>query len=157
MIRFLSVVLPLSLASCIYSSAGPPPLAPLAEDQAQPGPALAEHVLTAYFAENPVTATAPTVCVSIAPRAFEDGQEKSLIARFPRLAPLDRCKPSGAGFVNGITGTPAQVVQIYDFACEGPASCNGWANIPGHPGTRYTQRWQDGSWRFAADLRLIER
>jgi hypothetical protein len=143
MIRLLSVALPLSLAACAYGSGGPPPLPPLAEDQAQPGLALAEHVLAAYFAENP---SPPMVCVSMAPRRFDDAQEKSLIVRFPRLAPFDRC-----------SGAPAQVLQIYEFACDTPVTCSGWANVPGRPSTRYVLRWQDGSWRFAADLRLIER
>jgi hypothetical protein len=157
MIRLLAVVLPLSLLSCMYGSGGPPPLPPLAEDRSQPGPALAEHVLAAYFAENAAVANSPTVCVSMAPRAFAADEEKSLIARFPRLAPLDRCKPAGAVYVDAVTGTAAQIVQIYDFACDTQASCSAWANVPGHPSTRYQLRWQDGSWRFAADLRLIER
>jgi hypothetical protein len=157
MTRLLSVGLPLSLASCIYGSGGPPSLPPLAQDQSQPGPALAEHVLAAYFGENPATANSPTVCVSIAPQPLQDSQEKSLIARFPRLAPSDRCEPSGANHVDAFTKGPALLLLIYDFACDGPTSCNGWANVPGHPSTRYQLRWQDGSWRFAADLRLIER
>jgi hypothetical protein len=153
--RFHLVLLTLLLSACVYGGGGPPPLKPLAEDQSQPGPALIEHVLVGFFASLPAGSDVPTVCASLAPRALEDGQEKALIARFPRLAPRDRCKPSGAGYVDAITGERAELVQVYEFACESPTSCSGWASAPGQPSARYGMRWQDGSWHFARDARLI--
>jgi hypothetical protein len=153
--RFLSLLGALLVSGCVYGSGGPPPLKPLAEDQAQPAAALIEHVLAGYFPTLPAGSDVPTVCVSLAPRALEDGQKKALIARFPRLAPRERCKPSGAGHVDAITGERAELVQVYEFACASATSCSGWATVPGQPSARYGLRWQDGTWRFARDPRLL--
>jgi hypothetical protein len=155
MVRFSPFAGALLVSGCVYGSGGPPPLKPLAEDQAQPVAALIEHVLAGFFPSLPAGSDVPTVCVSLAPHPLEDGQEKSLIARFPRLAPFDRCKASGSGHVDAITAERAELVQVYAFGCTDAARCSGWASVPGQPSARYGMRWQDGSWRFARDPRLL--
>jgi hypothetical protein len=142
------------LAGCIYGSGDPPPLPPLAEDQAQPALALLEHVLADHFARAE-PGQALTTCASLAPGGLTMAQEKALIARFPRLAPVARCRTSGAATVDAETGAPAVVVQVYEFACTSGSECAGWAAVPGQPAARFGMRWSEEGWRFVRDARLI--
>ncbi len=145
--------LPLILAGCVSGAGQPPPLPPLAADRAQPGLALFEHVLTGHFAA--FGANPPTTCVVLRPTALSATQEAALIARFVRLAPASRCRAQGGGYVDAITGAPAQAVEVYDFVCRSPDACTGWVSAPGSPAKRYALSYEGGEWRFAADPRLL--
>ncbi|HEU4651343.1 MAG TPA: hypothetical protein VFS49_08005, partial [Croceibacterium sp.] len=72
-----------------------------------------------------------------------------------RLAPAERCVAAGTGTVDAITGEPARVIQVYEFACQGPALCSGWVAAPGAPATRYAMRFEAGAWTFDSDRRII--
>jgi hypothetical protein len=142
------------LGACVSGGGEAPPLPRLAEDPSRPVLALFEHVLTGYFAE--AGARGPTVCAALSPTALTADQEEALILRFVRLAPADRCRETGGGgWSDAITGEPAQVVHVYDFACREEAPCRGWVTAPGKPAMRYTMRFVDGIWRFDADPRVI--
>ena len=125
-----------ALGACVSGGGETKPLAPLAEDADQPLLALFEHVLTNHFATfGPDT---PTTCAVLRTGPLDAEQEDALIARFVRLA-----------------GQPAQVVEVYDFACRAPLQCTGWVVAPQRPATRDAMRYEDGAWRFAADLRMV--
>ena len=82
-------------------------------------------------------------------------QETALITRFVRLAPAERCVTAAGGAADSITGTAANVVQVYEFACRSPESCSGWVLLPGRPATRYAMRYVDGAWQFDSDRRIL--
>ena len=145
--------LALTLGACISGGGEPPPLAPLAEDAEQPVLALLEHVLTGHFAA--FGANPPTTCARLLPGPLSAEQEEALIARFVRLAPAGRCIPAGSGWRDSITEEPAQIVQVYDFACHAPDQCTGWVAAPGSSAKRYAMRFDNGAWRFTADPRTI--
>jgi hypothetical protein len=110
-------------------------------------------VLTGYFAA--AGASGPTACAVLRPTALTAAQDKELIERFVRLAPAARCATGAQGPVDAITGGPAQVVQVYDFACASADVCAGWVQLPGAPATRYAMRFEGGAWRFDGDRRII--
>jgi hypothetical protein len=145
--------LSLILAACVAGGGEPPPPAPLAEDAEQPVLALFEHVLTGHFAA--FGANPPTTCASLLPGPLSAEQEEALITRFVRLAPASRCAAAVGGWRDAITDEPAQIVQVYDFACRAPDQCTGWVAAPGSPAKRYALRFEQGEWRFTADPRLI--
>lgn len=145
--------LALTLGACVSGGGEPPPLPRLAEDQEQPVLALFEHVLTGHFAA--FGANPPTTCAQLRPGSLSAEQEEALIVRFVRLAPASRCVAAGGGWQDAITGEPAQMVEVYDFACAAPDRCTGWAGAPGSPAKRYALRFESGAWRFTADPRLI--
>ena len=125
-----------ALGACVSGGGETKPLAPLAEDADQPLLALFEHVLTNHFATfGPDT---PTTCAVLRTGPLDAEQEDALIARFVRLA-----------------GQPAQVVEVYDFACRAPLQCTGWVVAPQRPATRDAMRYEDGAWGFGADWRLV--
>ena len=142
------------MAGACASGGGEPPMpAPLAGDREQPVLALFEHVLTGYFAG--AGASVPTTCARLSPTPLTAEQEIALIARLVRLAPAERCVAQDQGLVDAITGAAAQVVQIYEFACQGEGLCSGWVAVPGAPATRYAMRFEGGAWRFDSDRRII--
>ena len=142
-----------ALGACVSGGGETKPLAPLAEDADQPLLALFEHVLTNHFATfGPDT---PTTCAVLRTGPLDAEQEDALIARFVRLAPASRCRAEGGKWRDTVTGQPAQVVEVYDFACRAPLQCTGWVVAPQRPATRYAMRYEDGAWRFAADLRMV--
>jgi hypothetical protein len=143
----------LSLGACASGGGQPPPPPPLAGDREQPVLALFEHVLTGYFAG--AGAGGPTTCARFSPEALTAEQETALITRFVRLAPAERCVSAAQGLADAITGDPAQVVQVYQFACQGPELCSGWVAVPGAPATRYAMRFEGGAWRFDSDRRIV--
>ncbi|HEY6815916.1 MAG TPA: hypothetical protein VI168_10290 [Croceibacterium sp.] len=151
--RELAIGLAFALGACASGGGEPPPLASLAGDREQPVLALFEHVLTGYFAG--AGADAPTTCARLSPAPLSAAQETALIARFVRLAPAERCIAAGPGTVDAITGEAAQLVQIYEFACQSEALCSGWVAAPGTPATRYAMRFEGGAWRFDSDRRII--
>ena len=143
----------LAASGCVSGEGDPPPLPPLVEDQERPVLALFEHVLTNHFATfGPDT---PTTCAVLRTGPLDAEQEDALIARFVRLAPASRCRAEGGKWRDTVTGQPAQVVEVYDFACRAPLQCTGWVVAPQRPATRYAMRYEDGAWRFAADLRMV--
>lgn len=141
------------LGACISGGGEPPPLTPLSEDREKPVLALFEHVLTGHYAA--FGANPPTTCARLRPTPLSDEQEEALIVRFIRLAPASRCVAAGGAWRDAITGEPAQVVEIYDFACQSPTQCRGWVAAPGSPAARYALRFDAGEWRFTRDPRLI--
>jgi hypothetical protein len=149
----LVVGMVLALGACASGGGAPPPPAPLAGDREQPVLALFEHVLTGYFAA--AGASGPTTCARLSPDPLSAEQEQELIVRFVRLAPAERCVSAAQGTVDAITGAPAQVVQLYQFACQVPGLCSGWVAAPGAPATRYAMRFGGGAWRFDSDRRII--
>lgn len=151
--RHLAIGAALALGACASGGGSPPPIPPLSEDPDQPALALFEHVLTGYFAGAGVSG--PTVCPVLSPQALTAEQEQALIVRFVRLAPAERCNSGAQGSVDGITGGPATLVQVYDFACRSPDLCSGWVQAPGAPATRYAMRFERGAWRFDSDRRLL--
>ena len=151
--REIAIGMAFALGACAAGGGVPPPPAPLAGDREQPVLALFEYVLTGYFAG--AGAGGPTTCARLSPRPLSAEQERALIARFVRLAPAERCISAAQGTVDAITGDPAQVVQVYEIACENPALCSGWVQAPGAPATRYALRFERGAWRFDSDRRII--
>ena len=143
----------LALGACAAGGGEPPPLAPLAVDRERPVLALFEHVLTGHFAG--VGASGPTTCARLSPGPLSAEQERALVARFVRLAPAGRCVSGAQGMVDAITGGVAHVVQVYEFACQGPGLCSGWVQAPGAPATRYAMRFEGGAWRFDSDRRIV--
>lgn len=144
-----------ALAACVAESGQKPrlpPLAPLAQDQGEPVLALFEHVLTGYFAG--AGPDAPTTCAALRPGSLGAQQEQALIARFVRLAPAARCRASLDGTVDAITGGPAVVVEVRDFAC-GQAACAGTVAVPDRPEVRYALRFEGGAWRFDGDAGIV--
>ena len=142
-----------ALGACASGGGEPPPPAPLGGNREQPVLALFEHVLTGYFAG--AGANGPTTCARLGPEPLTAEQEQALIVRFVRLAPAERCVSAAQGTVDAITGAPAQVVQVYQFACQGADLCSAWVATPGAPATRYAMRFQGGVWRFDSDRRII--
>lgn len=142
-----------ALGACASGGGEPPAPAPLAGDRGQPVLALFEHVLTGYFAG--AGAGGATTCARLSPAPLTAAQETALIKRFVRLAPGERCIAAGQGTVDAITGEPAQLVQVYEFACASPDLCSGWVAVPGAPATRYAMRFVDGAWRFDSDRRIV--
>lgn len=153
--RTIVLGMSLALGACVSGGGEPPPLPPLAGDPQQPLLALFEHVLTGHFAT--FGANPPTTCARLRTGPLTAAQEEALIVRFVRLAPASRCVAEGSGWRDAITEKPAQVVEVYDFACGTPTQCTGWVAAPGRPATRYAMRFEEGAWRFAADLRMIAR
>jgi hypothetical protein len=151
--RKIVISMTLALGACISGGGEPPPLPPLAEDREKPVLALFEHVLTGHFAT--FGANPPTTCARLRPDPLSDEQEEALIVRFVRLAPASRCVAAGSGWRDAITEEPAQVAEIYDFACPSPTQCRGWVAAPGSPAARYAMRFEAGEWRFTRDPRLI--
>jgi hypothetical protein len=145
--------LAMAVSARVAGGGAPPPLPPLAEDQDQPALALFEHVLTGHFAA--FGANPPTTCALLRPGPLSAEQEQALIIRFVRLAPASRCVAAAAGWRDKIIDEPAQVVEIYDFACRLPTQCAGWVAAPGSPAKRYAMRFENGAWRFTADPRLL--
>ena len=143
----------LALGACVSGGGQPPAPPPLAADLEQPVLALFEHVLTGHFAA--FGANPPTTCAVLRPGPLAAEQEEALITRFVRLAPASRCVAAGEGWRDAITGEPAQVVQLYDFACRASEQCTGWVAAPGASAKRYAMRFEDGSWRFTAYPRII--
>lgn len=146
----------LTAAACAPATTpADPPTAPppLARDRSQPVLALFERVLGDYFAAG--SARLPTTCAQLRPAALTAQQEQALILRFVRLAPAQRCRAAGSGLVDAVTGRPAAVVQVYDFACATPDQCAGWAMVPGQPATRHALRFEGGEWRFTSDRRIL--
>jgi hypothetical protein len=143
----------LMLGACVSGGGEPPALPPLVEDQEQPALALFEHVLTGHFAA--FGANPPTTCASLRPGPLTAEQEEALIARFVRLAPASRCIAARDQWRDAITDEPAQMIQVYDFACRTPTQCTGWVTAPGSPSKRYAMSFENGTWRFTADPRLI--
>jgi hypothetical protein len=146
-------VLALTVGACVSGGGEPPPLPPLAEDRDQPVLALFDYVLTGHFAA--FGANPPTTCARLLPSPLSAEQEEALITRFVRLAPASRCTAAGGGWRDAITEEPAQVVEVYDFACRARDRCIGWVAAPGSPARRYALRFEDGLWRFTADPRVI--
>ena len=149
----IAIGLAFALGACVSGGGAPPPLTPLAGDHEQPALALFEHVLTGYFAG--AGASGPTACARFSPTPLSAEQERALIARFVRLAPAERCVTGAQGPIDAITGEPAQVVQLYEFACQGTELCSGWVTTPGAPATRYAMRFEGGAWRFDSDRRIV--
>jgi hypothetical protein len=145
--------LAIALGACASGGGVPPPPAPLVHDREQPVLALFEHVLTGYFAA--AGAGGPTACMRLSPNPLSAEQERELIARFVRLAPAERCVSGAGGVVDAITGGPAAVVQVYEFACTGAELCSGWVQVPGAPATRYAMRFEGAAWRFDGDRRIV--
>jgi hypothetical protein len=151
--REIAIGMALALGACASGGGEPPPPAPLAGDREQPVLALFEHVLTGYFAG--AGASGPTICARLSPTPLSAEQEQALIVRFVRLAPAERCRSGAQGMVDAITGGPAQVVQVYEFTCQNADLCSGWVTMPGAPATRYAMRFEDGTWRFDGDRRIL--
>src|SRR6187551_802099 len=149
----IAIGMVLALGACASGGGEPPPPAPLAGDREQPVLALFEHVLTGYFAG--VGPSGPTTCARLSPQPLSAEQEQALIVRFVRLAPAERCISAARGAVDAITGAPAQVVQVYQFACQSAELCSGWVAVPGAPAARYAMRFEGGAWRFDSDRRII--
>lgn len=147
------VGLGLMLGACVSGTGDPPAPPPLAKDQTQPALALFEHVLTGHFAA--FGANPPTTCAVLLPGPLTSEQEAALIVRFVRLAPASRCIAARDQWRDAITDEPAQVVQVYDFACRTPTQCTGWVTAPGSPAKRYAMQFENGAWRFTADPRLL--
>ena len=147
------IAMAFTLGACASGGGEPPPPAPLAGDREQPVLALFEHVLTGYFAG--AGASGPTTCARLSPGPLSAEQEQALIVRFVRLAPAERCQTGAQGPVDAITGDPAQVVQVYQFACQGADLCSAWVATPGAPATRYAMRFEGSVWRFDSDRRII--
>lgn len=139
-----------AVAGCVAGGGAPPPLPALAADQDAPVLALFGHVLGGYFAGT--GPNAPTTCATLSPRALTPAQEEALIVRFVRLAPAERCRAEGETRVDAITGAPAAVVEIRDFACASATRCSGRAVLPGKPAAGYAMRFENGAWRFTGDM-----
>ena len=146
-------VLALALGACVAGGGAPPPLTPLAQDAEQPMLALFEHVLKDHFAT--FGAGSPTTCAVLRSGQLSAEQERELMVRFVRLAPASRCRSEGDGWRDTITEEPAQIVQVYDFACRAPDQCTGWVAAPGSSAKRYAMRFDNGAWRFTADPRTL--
>jgi len=151
--KVLAIGAALVLGACASGGGEPPPLVPLANDREQAVLALFEHVLSGYFAG--AGADVLTTCAQLSPTPLTAEQETALIARFVRLAPAERCVSGAQGTVDAITGEAAQLVQVYEFACQSPELCSGWVAAPGAPATRYAMRFEGGAWRFDSDRRII--
>ncbi|OYW44519.1 MAG: hypothetical protein B7Z08_09265 [Sphingomonadales bacterium 32-68-7] len=143
------------LTGCAPPRGDPPLPAPLADDRARPALALIEQVLSEHFAAQAGAAGPTTTCVSLAPEPLTADDEAALMGRFVRLAPASRCRPGAAGPSDAIVGTPAELIQVYEFACQSDERCAGWVTRSGRPATRYAMEWRDGAWRFTADRRLL--
>jgi hypothetical protein len=139
-------------AGCVAGGGAPPPLPALSADQDAPVLALFAHVLADYFAG--AGANAPTTCATLRPGPLTAEQEEALIIRFVRLAPVERCKAEGSERVDAITGSPAALVEVYDFACANETLCGGWAAVPGRPATRYVLQFENDAWRVTGDTRI---
>jgi len=153
MLRNTIAVLALALGACVSGGGQTPAPPPLAGDAEQPALALFEHVLTGHFAA--FGANPPTTCAVLRPGPLSAEQEEALITRFVRLAPASRCAAASEGWRDAITDQPAQVVQLYDFACRAPDQCTGWVAAPGSSAKRYAMRFEAGEWRVTADPRIV--
>lgn len=142
-----------ALSACAPVGGAPPPLPPLAENPERPELALLEHVLTGYFAA--FGANPPTTCAARQPAPLTAEDEQALLGRFVRLAPLVRCRAGEAGYADAITGEPAGVVELREFACSAATHCAGSIASPGSPPRRYALRFESGAWRVIADPRAL--
>src|SRR6478735_10955563 len=129
--REIAIGVAFALGACASGGGELPAPASLAGDREQPVLALFEHVLTGYFAG--AGANGPTTCARLSPQPLSAEQEQALIVRFVRLAPAERCIAAEQGTVDAITGGPAHVVQVYQFACPGAGLCSGWVAVPEAP------------------------
>lgn len=150
--RLAVVAAAVTATGCVTDEGAAPPLPTLSSDRDTPVLALFEHVLTGYFAG--AGANAPTTCATFRPDPLTAEQEEALIVRFVRLAPDERCKAQDGGTTDAITGAPAAVVEVYDFACASETLCGGWAALPGRPATRYAMQLEGGAWRVTGDSRI---
>jgi hypothetical protein len=153
--RIAVVVAAGALAACVVEEEPKPRLPPLpvlAQDQGEPVLALFEHVLTGYFAG--AGPNAPTTCAALRSGPLSAAQEQELIARFVRLAPAARCRAGAGGTVDALTGGPAVLVELADFACA-QAACAGTVRLPGRPAARYALRFESGAWRFDGDAGVV--
>ena len=165
--RFIPLTLSLLLLSACVTEAGEPgvdpdPLPALALQQDNPRLALLEHVLAGYFASDVVNR--PTVCAAW----YEDdgqlggpsaGRETDLIARFPQLAPMARCKNTDEGWQHSLTGQAAMVFTIHEFACASDTRCSAWGGYRSNGGNSmsyyYSGEWDGERWQFTRDMRII--
>lgn len=143
-----------ALTACVSQTAALL-LPPLAQDRAQPALALIEHVLGRHFAGEAADADPPTTCVELSPVGLTPAQEEALIARFPRLAPRERCETDVPPPSDEFTGERAVLVQVYGFECADSAHCTAWVSRPGHPAARYAQTFKGSAWSFAGDPRGV--
>jgi len=154
--RVLPSLLPLLLlGACVSEPSAAPPLPPLARDQGEPALALIEHVLSEHFAGQEVNADPPTTCVELNPTSLTAAQEQALIARFPRLAPRDRCVTDVPPPSDEFTGERAVVVRVYGLECSDAAHCTAWVARPGSAAMRYTMTFEGSAWSFAGDKRIV--
>lgn len=152
--RNLAAVLALgALAACVAETPPPPlpPLAPLSADPQEPALALIEHVLVAHFTSQAKDADPATTCVELRPGGLRATQEQALIARFPRLAPRERCATQVPPPEDQFTGERAEVVQVYGMECSGPTNCAAFVAREGGTPMQYTLVFDQGAWAFRDD------
>jgi len=151
--RLASIAVAFSLLAGACVQERPGDLAPLAVDREQPVLALFERALATYFLD--AGGSPSTTCAQLSPAPLTAQQEEALIVRFVRLAPATRCRPEGSGVVDAVTGGPAALVQVYQFACASATQCSAWVTYPGSPSERHTIRYREGIWHDEADPRII--
>ena len=129
--------------------------------------ALLEYRLGKYFAQK--KRPYPVVCAAAGyvhphfsdspPRPLDLDVERALIARFPELSPLSRCKRDGLDIVATDTGQPAAIFDVHDFVCDSPAECLGWGGYYAngqHGWSYYRMRFERGEWRIRReDLGIV--
>ena len=144
----LGALLPCACAPVPYTAALPP----LAANRAMPAAALLEHALVTHAAGQAGTGRAPEACVDLLPGGLPAEQAAALKARFPQIAPRDRCAQRLA---SGAAANGTWVIRAYEMACADAEHCTGWISISGGMATKWTMRWRDGRWMFSADPRLM--
>ena len=144
-----------ALGACVNEPSPAPPLPPLAADPDAPALALIEHVLAKHLAGQAAAADPPTTCVELRPGGLTAGQEEALIARFPRLAPRERCATEVPPPEDEFTGERAVLVQVYGLECTDAAHCAAWVSRPGSPAARWTIVYEGDAWRFSGDRRIL--
>ncbi len=163
----LLVVLASALtAGCMYAASmdeetSSADLPPLAAERAEPRLALAEYLLAEYFGSDIVAP--PTVCMAVnegrETGALPADHETALIARFPRLAPFDRCEWQEGAWRDRASGEPALVFTIHSFECSGEEQCQAWAGYTASATSSlsalYRMRFEDSRWSFERDRRMI--
>lgn len=161
-----------SLAAC--SSILPQyPLTPGADptgfykDPAHPEFALLEYRIAKYLAMS--SRAYGTICAAAVqpdrsdptsqPVALDATVERKLLARFPALAPLSRCRRESLGYSDNATGAAAAVFDVHELGCEEQGRCSAWggyyANGP-HGWSYYSVRWSENGWRIEPkDLGIV--